>query len=234
MITFGKLATDIRIKRRRPNGEGQTLDIQVMGRDYSVQFPVIGDFQAQNAACALGLVIACGADPEQAVEALNGLSGVKGRIEKVAEHPNGAPVFIDYAHTPDALETLLRALKPHASNRLVVVFGCGGDRDQAKRPAMGSIACAYADHVIVTDDNPRNENAAAIRRSVMAGCDRAIEIRDRGEAIRAAVAGLNEGDALVVAGKGHEQGQIIRDEVRLFDDAEVARAAVAELGGYHL
>ncbi len=234
VISYGNTGRDIRIQRRRPNGEGQYLDLVVYGDEYQVQLPVIGDFQAENAACALGLVLACGADQESAVAALGHLRGVPGRIDKVAEHPDGAPIFIDYAHTPDALRHVLRALKPHARDKLVVVFGCGGDRDVAKRPIMGEVACRYADRIIVTDDNPRNENAAAIRHEVMAGCDRAVEVRDRGEAIRAAVARLGDGDVLVIAGKGHERGQIVQGEIRPFDDAEEARAAVAELGGCRL
>jgi UDP-N-acetylmuramoyl-L-alanyl-D-glutamate--2,6-diaminopimelate ligase len=234
IISYGFRGWDICIKRRRPSGDGQTLDLDVRGKSYRVQMPVIGDFQAENAACALGLVLAAGADQDAAVEALNHLQGVTGRIEKVIDHPNGAPVFVDFAHTPDALETVLKALKPHARDRLVVVFGCGGDRDSEKRKIMGVVACQFADLVIVTDDNPRFEDAAAIRHEVMNGCDRAIEVRDRAEAIRAGVAGLNEGDVLVIAGKGHESGQIIRDEVLPFNDAEQARMAVAEVGGSHL
>jgi UDP-N-acetylmuramoyl-L-alanyl-D-glutamate--2,6-diaminopimelate ligase len=231
VISYGTRAGDICIKRRRPNGEGQTLYLDVFGEEYIVKMPVIGDFQAENAACALALVLACGADQEAAIEALNHLRGVTGRIEKVIEHANGAPVFVDFAHTPDALEHVLKALKPHARDRLVVVFGCGGDRDADKRRIMGVVACQFADLVIITDDNPRFEDAAAIRHEVMKGCDRAIEVRDRAEAIRAGVAGLNEGDVLVIAGKGHESGQIIRDEVLPFNDAEQARMAVAEVGG---
>jgi len=230
VISYGCRAGDIRVKRRRPNGEGQVLELEVRGQGYKVQLPVIGDFQAVNAACALGLVLACGADQDAAVDALNHLQGVTGRLEKVIEHHNGAPVFVDFAHTPDALEHVLKALKPHARDRLVVVFGCGGDRDADKRRVMGVVACQYADLVIVTDDNPRFEDAAAIRHEVMKGCDRAIEVRDRAQAIRAGVAGLNEGDVLVIAGKGHESGQIVRSDVLPFNDAEQARMAVAEVG----
>ena len=231
VISYGFRGWDINIKRRRPSRDGQMLELEVFGKTCLIEMPVIGDFQAENALCALGLVLACGADQDAAVDALNHLHGVTGRIEKVVEHPNGAPVFVDFAHTPDALEHVLKALKSHARDRLVVVFGCGGDRDVEKRSVMGVVACQFADHVIVTDDNPRFEDAAAIRHQVMKGCDRAMEVGDRADAIRAAVAGLNEGDVLVIAGKGHESGQVIRDEILPFNDGEQARMAVAEIGG---
>ena len=231
VLSYGKAGADIRLLGSQPNNQGQRLDLRVAGRDYRLQLPLSGDFQVDNAACALGLVLACGAEPDLAVAALSALEGIRGRLQKVAEHPGGAPIYVDYAHTPEALDNVLRALKPHAADRLVVVFGCGGDRDQAKRRIMGEVVCSYADSVIVTDDNPRNEDAAAIRRQVMAGCDIAVEIADRGEAIRSAVAGLAAGDLLVIAGKGHEQGQIVKHEVRPFDDAEQALAAVADLTG---
>jgi len=231
VISYGFRGWDINIKRRRSGRDGQMLELEVFGKSCLIEMPVIGDFQAENALCALGLVLACGADQDAAVDALNHLQGVTGRIEKVVEHPNGAPVFVDFAHTPDALEHVLKALKAHARDRLVVVFGCGGDRDVEKRSVMGVVACQFADHVIVTDDNPRFEDAAAIRHQVMKGCDRAMEVGDRADAIRAAVAGLNEGDVLVIAGKGHESGQVIRDEILPFNDGEQARMAVAEIGG---
>jgi UDP-N-acetylmuramoyl-L-alanyl-D-glutamate--2,6-diaminopimelate ligase len=173
-------------------------------------------------------VIGSGEDAGDATAALEKLDGVRGRLELVANHPSGAPVYVDYAHTPDALETVLRALRPHADRKLVVVFGCGGDRDRGKRPVMGELAARLADRAIVTDDNPRTEVASAIRQEVLAGCPDAEEIGDRAEAIRAAVRDLGEGDVLVIAGKGHEQGQTIGTEVRPFDDAETARAAVRE------
>ena len=231
ILSFGKAATDIRIVSLKPQSDGQQVYLQVKGRDHKFLLPLLGDFQIHNAACALGLVMACGADPELAVAALAKLHGIKGRIEKVAEHPGGAPIYIDYAHTPDALETVLQSLKPHVSNRLVVVFGCGGDRDQTKRRVMGEIASSHADQVIVTDDNPRGEDAAAIRKQVLAGCDGASEFGDRREAIEIAISTLAAGDLLVIAGKGHEQGQIIKDEVHPFDDATEARDAVAQIAG---
>jgi UDP-N-acetylmuramoyl-L-alanyl-D-glutamate--2,6-diaminopimelate ligase len=152
-------------------------------------------------------------------------------MEHVASHPNGAPVIVDYAHTPDALDTVLRALRPHCRGRLVVVFGCGGDRDPGKRPMMGAIAERLADRSIVTDDNPRTEDRVAIRRAILAACPSAQEIGDRGEAIRAGLASLAPGDVLLLAGKGHESGQIVGTETLPFNDAEVARAAAAELAG---
>ena len=166
-------------------------------------------------------------DRDKALAALEHLQGVPGRLEKVAVHASGAPVYVDYAHTPDALAHALTALAPQAANRLVVVFGCGGDRDRAKRPQMGSIACRLADRIIVTDDNPRGEDPGAIRRAVLEGCDRAVEAHDRGVAIRAAVRDLDQGDVLVIAGKGHERGQLIGHDMRPFDDAQEARQAVS-------
>ncbi|MBM3511756.1 MAG: UDP-N-acetylmuramoyl-L-alanyl-D-glutamate--2,6-diaminopimelate ligase, partial [Alphaproteobacteria bacterium] len=160
-------------------------------------------------------------------EALAGLSVVPGRLEHAATHANGAPIYVDYAHTPDALAKVLTALRPHAKGRLSVVFGAGGDRDPTKRPRMGSVVARLADTAIVTDDNPRNEDPAAIRRAVLAACPRAREIGDRREAIAAAVAALLPGDVLLIAGKGHEGGQIVAGQVTPFDDRQVAREAVA-------
>lgn len=231
VLSYGPDGTDFSIQRTRPASGGQGLEIVVQGVYRDLMLPLVGRFQAENALCALGIAVATGADLDAVIEAMSTLAGIPGRLQRVATHPCGADVYVDYAHTPDALAHILKAIKPYAANRLVVVFGCGGDRDKGKRPIMGEIACQLADRVIVTDDNPRNEDAAAIRRQVMAGCDQAIEVRDRAEAIRAATAGLDAGDVLVIAGKGHEKGQIIGDVVRPFDDAEAARAAVAEMGG---
>jgi UDP-N-acetylmuramoyl-L-alanyl-D-glutamate--2,6-diaminopimelate ligase len=180
---------------------------------------------------ALGLVVACGADPAAAIATLEGLRGVRGRLERIAGHPKGAQVFVDYAHTPDALGQALEALRPHARGRLVALFGCGGDRDPGKRPEMGRIAAKRADGVVVTDDNPRSEDPAAIRRAILAACPEALEIGDRREAIRAAIASLEAGDVLLVAGKGHESGQIVGERVLPFDDAAEVRAALAARGG---
>ncbi len=230
IITYGARGEDIRLEDAAPLPEGQRLRLTVMGRAHTVSLPLVGAFQAENALCALGLALACGEDAERAVAALEDLDGAPGRVQRIAGHPGGAAVFVDYAHTPDALASVLEALRPHARGRLFVVFGCGGDRDPGKRPQMGRTACALADVVIVTDDNPRSEDAARIRRQILAACEGARDIADRRQAIAAAVAELRPGDLLVVAGKGHEQGQIVGDEVRPFDDAEVLRAAIGELG----
>lgn len=231
VVSYGRDGADFGLSGRRPTNGGQVLDIDAQGLRREVALPIVGGFQAENALCALAIVTACGADPDAAIDAMGGLEAIPGRLQRVAVHPCGADVYVDYAHTPDALANVLKAIRPHASNRLVVVFGCGGDRDAGKRPLMGEAARRHADRVVVTDDNPRGEDAAGIRRQIMKGCDGAIEVGDRAEAIRAATAGLDEGDVLVIAGKGHERGQIVGDVVRPFDDVEVARAAVAELDG---
>ena len=230
IITYGARGEDIRLEDAAPLPEGQRLRLTVMGRAHTVTLPLVGAFQAENALCALGLALACGEDAERAVAALEGLDGAPGRVQRIAGHPGGAAVFVDYAHTPDALASVLGALRPHTRGRLFVVFGCGGDRDPGKRPQMGRTACALADVVIVTDDNPRSEDAARIRRQILAACEGARDIADRRQAIAAAVAELRPGDLLVVAGKGHEQGQIVGDEVRPFDDAEVLSAVIGVLG----
>ena len=235
VISFGTGAADLALRDRRPSATGQHLTLSVFGATELLHLPLAGAFQALNALCALGLVIGSGAEPRSALAHLERLDGVRGRLELAATTPNGAPVYVDYAHTPDALETVLEALRPHADGRLIVVFGCGGDRDPGKRPLMGEIAARLGDHVIVTDDNPRSEDPATIRQAVLAGCARAAgdaevaEIGERADAIAEAVAQLRRGDVLLVAGKGHEQGQIVGDVVRPFDDVTVVRAAVAAL-----
>ncbi|UEM19497.1 UDP-N-acetylmuramoyl-L-alanyl-D-glutamate--2,6-diaminopimelate ligase [Skermanella mucosa] len=228
LIGYGTQAKELALRDLIPLPHGQRLKLTVLGRDHDIDLPLAGRFQCMNALCALGMAIGTGADPDEAAAALERLDGVRGRLEQVARHPSGAPIYVDYAHTPDALETVLKALRPHAAKRLVVVFGCGGDRDRGKRPVMGELADRLADRVIVTDDNPRTEAAEAIRREVMAGCPDAEEIGDRAAAIRAAVRDLAEGDVLVIAGKGHEQGQTVGTVVRPFDDADEARAALRE------
>jgi UDP-N-acetylmuramyl-tripeptide synthetase/UDP-N-acetylmuramoyl-tripeptide--D-alanyl-D-alanine ligase len=226
VISYGERADDLRLERREPSISGQRLNLRVMGTPMAVDLPLAGAFQAANALTALGLALACGAKKTAAVHALEHLQGVPGRLEKVGDH-NGASVFVDYAHTPDALEVVLLALRPHVSGKLVVVFGCGGDRDAGKRPLMGAIAARLADRVIVTDDNPRSENAAEIRRQILIGCPNAEVIADRRHAIIAAVGALQAGDIVLIAGKGHESGQIIGDHVIAFDDRDEARAAMA-------
>ncbi|WP_209779193.1 UDP-N-acetylmuramoyl-L-alanyl-D-glutamate--2,6-diaminopimelate ligase [Azospirillum agricola] len=235
VLSYGLAGTELRVNGVRPLAHGQRLALTVLGRDVAVDLPLAGRFQAWNVLCALGLVIGAGADVERAVATLSLLDGVPGRLQHVATHPNGAAVYVDFAHTPDALETVLTALRSHAARHLVTVFGCGGDRDRGKRPVMGELAARLADRAIVTDDNPRTEDPAFVRGEVLAGATGSLagrleEIGDRATAIRAAVQGLRPGDVLVIAGKGHEQGQTIGTEVRPFDDADEARQAVAEVG----
>jgi UDP-N-acetylmuramoyl-L-alanyl-D-glutamate--2,6-diaminopimelate ligase len=229
VIGFGTAGKELRVIDATPLPHGQRLTLDLFGKRRTLELPLVGRFQVWNALCALGLVIGTGTDAERAADCLVNLNGVRGRLEMVATLPNGAAVYVDYAHTPDGLETVLRSVRPHTHGRLSVVFGCGGDRDKGKRPMMGRIAAELADRVIVTDDNPRSEVPATIRAEVMAGCPGATEVDDRAKAIALAVGELGPGDVLVLAGKGHEQGQIIGNEVRPFDDATVARAAVAAL-----
>ncbi|MGZ9105460.1 MAG: UDP-N-acetylmuramoyl-L-alanyl-D-glutamate--2,6-diaminopimelate ligase, partial [Rhodoplanes sp.] len=228
IMTFGWHGGDIRLDAVEALAHGQRLTISIGSRVHRIAVPLVGTFQATNVLCALALAIATGADPAAAVMALASLEGVRGRVQRAGQRSNGAAVYVDYAHTPDALQAVLTALRPHARNRLHVVFGCGGDRDRGKRREMGAIAANLADDVIVTDDNPRSEDPAAIRRQILEGCPAAREIGDRSEAILRAVETLATGDVLVVAGKGHESGQIIGDAVIAFDDVEVVRAAIAE------
>jgi UDP-N-acetylmuramoyl-L-alanyl-D-glutamate--2,6-diaminopimelate ligase len=222
---------DLRLVSRRPTPEGQLVTADLFGARHEFLLPLVGAFQAMNAMAAAGLAIATGAAADRVVEILPRLEGVAGRMQRVATLANGAAVYIDYAHTPDALDNVLNSLRPHAARRLVVVFGCGGDRDPGKRPVMGGIAERLADLAYVTDDNPRGEDPAAIRAAVLAGCHGAREIGDREAAIRAAMGELEAGDLLVVAGKGHERGQTIAGVVHPFDDAEVCRRLATELGG---
>jgi UDP-N-acetylmuramoyl-L-alanyl-D-glutamate--2,6-diaminopimelate ligase len=231
LITFGAEDADIRILRQRPTPQGQVLELDLFGAHHVAEFPVAGGFQAENLLAALGLVIGSGSDANKIAGLIGSLVGVPGRIEHVADTPAGGAVYVDYAHKPGALEAVLTALRPHAARQLVVVFGCGGDRDRGKRPIMGEIATRLADRVIVTDDNPRGEAPAAIRAAILAKAPGAIEVGDRAEAIRVAMSELGAGDLLVIAGKGHETYQIVGDKTYPFDDAEVARQIAAELGG---
>lgn len=229
VIGYGERGRELALRGARPLPHGQQVEIEVFGTRHSLELPLVGNFQLWNALCALGLVIGSGEDPAAAAAQLARLTGVRGRLDLVARLENGAAVYVDYAHTPDGLETVLKALRPHTVGRLVAVFGAGGDRDPGKRPLMGEVVARLADHAIVTDDNPRGEVPAAIRAAILAACPDATEIGDRAEAIEAAIAGLAPGDVLVICGKGHEQGQIVGTEVRPFDDAAVARAAVGRL-----
>jgi UDP-N-acetylmuramoyl-L-alanyl-D-glutamate--2,6-diaminopimelate ligase len=216
----------IRLVEATIEGFAQELKLEHRGYPYSVRLPLVGAFQIENALVAAGLAIATGSEVDAVFESLEALVGAKGRLERVGER-NGAPIFVDYAHKPDALAKALQALRPYAKRKLVVVFGAGGDRDVGKRPLMGAIASENADSVIVTDDNPRSENPAAIRAAILAAAKGAKDIGDRAAAIRAAIDGLEPGDALVIAGKGHETGQIVGDRVLPFSDHDAVAAALA-------
>jgi len=232
VLAFGAAdRADLRLLDARPLAAGQALRLEIFGETHELVLPLVGAFQASNGLAALGLAIATGAPVERALEVLPLLTGAPGRMQLVATHPSGAPVIVDYAHTPDALETALTALGAHCRGRLVLVFGCGGDRDPGKRGTMGAIAERFADSVIVTDDNPRGEEPAAIRRAILAQCPKAEEVGDRAQAIRRGLALLEPGDLLLITGKGHERGQIIAGVTHPFEDAAVARDAVAELRG---
>jgi UDP-N-acetylmuramoyl-L-alanyl-D-glutamate--2,6-diaminopimelate ligase len=229
----------LNLSSRRLIADGQVLGLTYMGQSYETKLPLAGLFQASNALVAAGLLLSTGETIEDVLDALSKLKGARGRLERVGEGPkgekvDGAEIYVDYAHTPDGLETVLKALRPHTKGRLICVFGCGGDRDRGKRPQMGGIAARLADRVFVTDDNPRTEVAEAIRAEVMAGTKdapkgRVAEVGDRKAAIVAAVGELKAGDVLVVAGKGHEQGQIIGKDVLPFDDVSVVKEALALL-----
>lgn len=232
LISVGRdPAADLRIAGQRFDATGQDLRFSFGGATQMARLALIGGFQAENVLAAAGLVIAAGEEPEAVFATLHGLTTVHGRMELVARRDNGATVFVDYSHKPGALASALQSLRPHVLGRIVVVFGAGGDRDRLKRPLMGEAAAASADVIIVTDDNPRSEDPAAIRAAVMAGCPEATEVADRAEAILRGVDALQPGDALLIAGKGHETGQIIGTDVYPFDDAEQASVAVAALEG---
>jgi UDP-N-acetylmuramoyl-L-alanyl-D-glutamate--2,6-diaminopimelate ligase len=224
-LTVGRSAHGIRLVDSAIDGFAQVLALEHAGTRYRVRLPLPGEFQIENAMIAAGLVIATGGDPAATFEALSHLEGAKGRLERVGD-ANAAPIFIDYAHKPDALAKALEALRPYVARRLIVVFGCGGDRDPGKRPMMGAVAAEKADRVIVTDDNPRSEEPAAIRAAILRASPGAIEIADRREAIRSSIAELARGDVLLIAGKGHETGQIIGKQVLPFSDHEVVTAAL--------
>jgi len=231
VLTYGAGDADIELVGRAARTGGQRLSLRIDSHEAELGLPLIGAFQAENVLCALGLVLACGSDAAAACAAAQDLIGVRGRLELVAQTPAGGRIYVDYSHKPDALRKALEALRLHTRRRLVVIFGCGGDRDPGKRPEMGRIAAELADHVIVTDDNPRSEDPAEIRRQALAGCPGGSEIGDRAEAIREGVRQLADGDVLLIAGKGHEQGQRVGDELRPFDDASAARAAVEAVDG---
>ncbi len=225
----GWRGADLKLCELTPRPASQSLLLRRDGRELDVELPLVGEFQALNALEAAGLALATGVEEDTVIAALGALTGVAGRMQPVGATPGGAPVVVDFAHTPDGLEKLLRTLRPHTKGRIVIVFGAGGDRDPSKRRPMGEIAARFADAAVVTDDNPRSENPADIRRAVLAGCPAAEEIGDRAAAIRAGVAMLGPDDALVIAGKGHETGQEFAGRVVPFDDVEVARRALDDL-----
>ncbi|MBI1384291.1 MAG: UDP-N-acetylmuramoyl-L-alanyl-D-glutamate--2,6-diaminopimelate ligase [Rhizobiales bacterium] len=229
VMTVGIAGADLRLERTRREGFRQHLEVRHAGGLVPVTLDLIGTYQATNALVAAGLAVAAGVDTERAVAAIGGLRGVKGRLEVIGNR-NGGVAVVDYAHKPDALAAALEALRPFVTGRLICVFGCGGDRDRAKRPVMGGISTRLAGVTIVTDDNPRTEEPAAIRSEILAGAPGAIEIGDRGAAIRAGVEMLQPGDVLLIAGKGHETGQIVGDKVLPFSDQDVVAEAIAAMG----
>ncbi|WP_108837474.1 UDP-N-acetylmuramoyl-L-alanyl-D-glutamate--2,6-diaminopimelate ligase [Tateyamaria sp. Alg231-49] len=231
VLSVGRDGGDLHLSAQRFESTGQDVRFDYAGKAFTARLPLIGGFQADNVMLACGLVIACGAEPAHVFETLPHLGTVRGRMQLAATRENGAAVFVDYAHTPDAVATALSAMRPHVMGRLIAVIGAGGDRDAGKRPLMGQAAAQNADVVFVTDDNPRSEDPATIRAAVMEGCPEAHEVGDRAEAILRAVDALGPGDALLIAGKGHETGQIVGDDILPFDDAEQASVAVAALEG---
>ena len=227
-VSYGSVPADISIVEKRQIDQGWSATIQAFGKNYPVMLSFAGKFQINNLLAAIALVHSTGTPLENIIPKIETLTEIPGRMQRAGKSIAGGTVYIDYAHTPDALKNALFALRPHITNKLILIFGCGGDRDIGKRAEMGAIACQFADRVIVTDDNPRTEDAGAIRRSILKGCTNACEISDRREAIENTIAQLECGDGLLIAGKGHETGQIIGNEVLPFNDFEVAKAA---LGG---
>ena len=231
VITVGRDGGDLHLTGQRFDATGQDLRFSYRGKTYQKRLNLIGGFQADNVLLAAALVIACGGTPAHVFDTLPHLTTVRGRMQLAATRDNGGAVFVDYAHTPDAIATALQAMRPHVMGRLVAIVGAGGDRDRAKRPLMGQAAAAHADMVFVTDDNPRSEDPASIRHAVMQGAPDATEVGDRAEAILRGIDAIGAGDALLIAGKGHETGQTIGDDVLPFDDVEQASVAVAALDG---
>ena len=221
ILTFGP-GGDVDLLRSRMLGDGQRLTVAAQGKQADLALPLIGAFQAENVLCAIALVLACGEDAAAVLRAAGKLTGVPGRLQ-----PVGGGVYVDYSHKPEALRAAITALRPHAKGRLIVVFGCGGDRDKGKRPIMGRIAAELADKVVVTDDNPRSEDPAAIRAEILAACPGGIDIGDRAEAIATAIGWLADDDILLIAGKGHETGQNVAGIVHPFDDRDVAARVLA-------
>ncbi len=231
VVTFGGAENDIAILEQKPTEKGLEVALSFSGQNWQGVVPLYGEFQIKNVLVATSMAMDSGASFDDVTAAFAKLKGVSGRVDLVGTHPEGMPIFTDYAHTASALEKVLQALRPHTENKLHVVCGCGGDRDKEKRPVMGKAAADYADVVIITDDNPRSEDPATIRAEVMAGCPGATEIGDRTAAIDHAIRGLQKGDVLVIAGKGHESEQIIGDTVLHHHDGEVAQKVLATLNG---
>ena len=227
VLTVGRRGDTIRLLEHKPTALGQALVLEHACKTHKLALPLIGAYQAANVLTAAGLVLATGGDWDHVFTAMQRVAPVRGRLERAVISRTGVPVYIDYAHTPDALEAAIAALRPHVEGRLITVFGAGGDRDQGKRPQMGAMASKLSDVVIVTDDNPRSEDPAVIRSAIMAGAYGATEVPGRREAIAEAIRIAREGDIVLVAGKGHETGQIVGDKVLPFDDALVARECAA-------
>lgn len=230
VMQVGWSGQDIRIDEVMPRAASQIVTLVIKGQRHKIELPLAGEFQVLNAVSALGLALVTGISKEAALEALENLYGVAGRMERAGQTKDGAPIFVDFAHTEDGLDKLLRSVRPHTMGKIIVAFGCGGDRDPDKRAKMGKVAAKLADDVIVTDDNPRTEDAATIRKAVLKGCPEAAEIGDRASAIREGIKRLGPQDCLVIAGKGHEQGQIVGAEVIPFSDVEQVKLALKEFG----
>jgi len=228
VIAYGRNGNDIKIINKTAQPKGQEVTIELNGQEHVITLPLVGEFQIMNTLCALGIVSAYVEDDKKLVKSLERLRGVPGRLQLIDGHEKGA-IYIDYAHKPAALETILETLRPHTKNKLVCVFGCGGNRDKGKRAIMGKIAQRLADKVVVTDDNPRNENADNIRSEILRSVENGIEIADRREAIQKSIQELEEGDVLVIAGKGHEEGQIIGETVHPFNDAAVVKEVIESI-----
>ncbi len=228
VIEAGWRGRDLSVTEISPHPAHQDVAFTWRGAEHRIALPLIGEFQTANALVAAGLAMATGVKPEAAFAALEGLTGVAGRLQPAGETAFGAPILLDYAHTPDGLDKLLRAVRPHTRGKIHLVFGAGGDRDPSKRARMGAVAARLADQIIVTDDNPRSEDPATIRAAILTGCPKAQEIGDRESAIRAGIAALRPGDALLIAGKGHETGQIVADRVIPFDEGAIVRRILAE------
>ena len=230
VLTVGEAGSALRLVSHSRAAQGQDLVVEAAGRRHELTLPLVGDFQASNALVAAGLAIAAGLDAAVALAALERLRGATGRLEMVGQTSRGALIFVDYAHTPDALKTVLETLRPYTSRRLITVFGAGGDRDRGKRAMMGKVVSELADIAIVTDDNPRSEDPAAIRSEIMAAVPQALEIGDRGTAIAAGIKMAGAGDVLLIAGKGHESGQTVGDVVIPFSDHEAVASALRRGG----